>query len=172
MNRTIVALALSAIAAACTTTTDSGQVDAATLTQAAAPLSCSGRAECDLWWHRAQVWVSKNSAYPVQAVTDAIIQTSGPSGGQRSLAYRITKSPNTDGTATVGFEAHCSNMLGCEPNPWEAGANFKQFVRGGPAPLATPAATPAAPPTPDGVEVTPVPGVGFSGSRGAPGASE
>jgi hypothetical protein len=47
-------------------------------------------------------------------------------------------------------------MLGCEPNPWKAGADFKQFVRGGPSPQpgaaatnpgnALPPVTPVAPP--------------------------
>ncbi|MGE8490080.1 MAG: hypothetical protein ACN6OQ_17165, partial [Paraburkholderia nemoris] len=57
-------------------------------------------------------------------------QTSGPDGGKRALAYQITRTANPDGTATIGFAAHCDGSMGCKPNPWEAGADFKQYVRG------------------------------------------
>ena len=98
----------------------------------------STRPKCDAWWARAQVWVINHSEYKLQTVTDSIIQTDGPSGGKRALAYQITKTPSNEGTATIGFAAHCDNMLGCEPNPWKAGADFKQFVRGGPSQMGTP----------------------------------
>ncbi len=125
-----------ALLAGCST---SGQIAGETMEQATAPLTCTNKAECDAWWARAQVWVSNHSEYKLQTVTDSIIQTDGPSGGKRALAYQITKTPSNEGTATVGFAAHCDNMLGCEPNPWKAGADFKQFVRGGPSQMAVPA---------------------------------
>jgi hypothetical protein len=109
--------------------------------QATAPLTCANKAECDVWWSRAQVWVSNHSEYKLQTVTDSIIQTGGPSGGKRALAYQITRTPSNEGTATIGFAAHCDNMLGCEPNPWKAGADFKEFVRNGASPQAGAAAT-------------------------------
>jgi hypothetical protein len=129
------------LAAGCSTR---GQVGPDTMQQATAPLTCTNKAECDAWWQRAQVWVSNHATYKMRTVTDSIIQTDGPSGGKRALAYQITKTPNNNGSATVGFSAHCDNMFGCEPNPWKAGADFKQFVRTGSAPadadnrLATP----------------------------------
>ena len=133
--------AMSTVAAAitllagCSTT---GQISGETMEQATAPLTCTNKAECDAWWARAQVWVINHSEYKLQTVTDSIIQTDGPSGGKRALAYQITKTPSNEGTATIGFAAHCDNMLGCEPNPWKAGADFKQFVRGGPSQMGTP----------------------------------
>jgi hypothetical protein len=119
-----------ALLAGCST---QGQVSGNTMEQATAPLTCTNKAECDAWWGRAQVWVTNHSEYKMQTVTDSIIQTTGPSGGKRALAYQITKTPSNEGTATIGFAAHCDNMLGCEPNPWKAGADFKQFVRSGQA---------------------------------------
>lgn len=130
------AAAAFALLAGCST---SGQIAGETMEQATAPLTCTNKAECDAWWARAQVWVSNHSEYKLQTVTDSIIQTAGPSGGKRALAYQITKTPSNEGTATVGFAAHCDNMLGCEPNPWKAGADFKQFVRGGPSQMGVPA---------------------------------
>ncbi len=125
-----------ALLAGCST---QGQVAGDTMEQATAPLTCTNKAECDAWWSRAQVWVSNHSQYKMQTVTDSIIQTAGPSGGKRALAYQITKTPSNQGTATIGFAAHCDAMLGCEPNPWKAGADFKQFVRGGASQMGVPA---------------------------------
>jgi hypothetical protein len=126
-------IALCALASACSTR---GQVGPDTMQQATAPLTCTNKAECDAWWQRAQVWVTNHTTYKLQTITDSIIQTDGPSGGRRTLAFQITKTPNTNGSATIGFAAHCDNMFGCEPNPWKAGADFKQFVRTGSAPMA------------------------------------
>nr|WP_025598114.1 hypothetical protein [Burkholderia sp. WSM2230] len=114
-------------AAGCSTR---GQVDPDVMQIATTPLTCSGKAQCDLWWQRAQTWVTNNSKYKVEAATDTLIQTAGPDGGKRALAYQITRAPNPDGTATIGFAAHCDGSLGCKPNPWEAGADFKEYVRG------------------------------------------
>ncbi len=117
---------LCALAAGCSTR---GQVDPDVMQLATAPLTCTTKAECDAWWQRARTWVTSHSSYDVTTVTDTLIQTAGPDGGKRALAYQITKTPNNDGTATIGFAAHCDSSLGCRPNPWQAGADFKQFVK-------------------------------------------
>jgi hypothetical protein len=117
------------LAAGCST---QGQVNPDVMQIATTPLTCSNATECNLWWQRAQTWVTNHSTYKIEAATDSLIQTAGPLGGKRALAYQITRTPN-DGTATIGFAAHCDSSLGCKPNPWEAGADFKEFVRGGTA---------------------------------------
>jgi len=124
----ILLILLCTIAAACST---GGQVNPDVMQVATAPLTCSDKAQCDLWWQRAQDWVRGHSKYEVQTVTDTLIQTSGPGGGKRLLAFEITKAANSDGTATIGFAAHCDSSLGCKPDPWTAGAAFKQYVRTG-----------------------------------------
>ncbi|PLZ02019.1 hypothetical protein CY652_13415 [Burkholderia sp. WAC0059] len=127
-RRTLLALLGLLAAAGCSTR---GQVDPGIMQIATAPLTCSGKTECDQWWQRSLDWVQDHSTYQVQTATDTLIQTSGPGGGQRALAYEITKTDNGDGTSTIGFSAHCDSSLGCRPNPWQAGADFKQFVRTG-----------------------------------------
>ncbi|PXW29663.1 hypothetical protein [Paraburkholderia caballeronis] len=127
MKRTLLTL-LCVLAAGCATR---GQVNPDVMQIATAPLTCSNADQCAAWWQRAQQWVRSHSTYELQTATDTLIQTSGPGGGKRALAYQITKTPNNDGTATIGFAAHCDSSLGCKPNPWEAGAAFKQFVRTG-----------------------------------------
>jgi hypothetical protein len=127
MKKGLLAL-LCLVAAGCST---QGQVDPGVMQIATTPLTCSTKAECDVWWQRAQTWVAGHSKYKIESSTDTLIQTAGPDGGKRALAYQITRTPNPDGTATIGFAAHCDGSLGCKPNPWEAGADFKEYVRGG-----------------------------------------
>jgi hypothetical protein len=127
MKKSLLAI-VCVLAAGCSTR---GQVNPDVMQIATAPLTCTSDAECASWWQRARTWVTNHSSYDVTVATDSLIQTAGPDGGKRALAYQITKSPNNDGTATIGFSAHCDSSLGCRPNPWEAGADFKQFVRGG-----------------------------------------
>ncbi|TAL93584.1 MAG: hypothetical protein EPN73_20750 [Paraburkholderia sp.] len=137
---------LCALAAGCSS---SGQVDPDTMQIATAPLTCSNKTECDMWWTRARTWVTQVSTYALESASDTLIQTAGPDGGKRALAYEITKTENKDGTATIGFAAHCDSAMGCQPSPWKAGADFKRFVRGsaasaspaGQQPASAPAAT-------------------------------
>jgi hypothetical protein len=83
----LAAMASIALVVGCST---QGQVSGETMEQATSPLTCMNKAECDAWWGRAQVWVTNHSEYKLQTVTDSIIQTAGPSGGKRALAYLIT----------------------------------------------------------------------------------
>src|SRR3954468_20101955 len=129
-QRLLSVLCVTAAAVAATACSTQGQVDPDVMQIATTPLTCSSKAECDLWWQRAQTWVANNSKYKIEAATSTLIQTAGPDGGKRALAYQITRTANPDGTATIGFAAHCDGSLGCKPNPWEAGADFKQYVRG------------------------------------------
>lgn len=124
----ILPILLCVTAAACA---PRGQVNPDVMQIATAPLTCDDQNECDAWWQRAQDWVRGHSKYEVQTATDTLIQTAGPGGGKRALAYEITKTKNADGTATIGFAAHCDSSIGCKPDPWAAGAAFKQYVRTG-----------------------------------------
>lgn len=127
MKKGLLVVVCLATAAGCST---QGQVDPDVMQIATTPLTCSTKAECDVWWQRAQTWVAGHSKYKIESATATLIQTAGPDGGKRALAYEITRTPNPDGTATIGFAAHCDGSMGCTPNPWQAGADFKQFVRG------------------------------------------
>ena len=126
MKKSLLAM-LCVAAAGCST---QGQVDPDVMQIATTPLTCSNKTQCDVWWQRAQAWVTSHSKYKIESSTDTLIQTGGPDGGKRALAYQITRAANPDGTSTIGFAAHCDGSMGCKPNPWEAGADFKQYVRG------------------------------------------
>lgn len=93
------------------------------------PLLCADKKQCDFYWQRAQVWVSGNSGYKIQTVTDALIQTHGPFGSKVELAHKIVRAPNEDGSARILISSACDNMFGCQPSRESAAANFKRFVR-------------------------------------------
>lgn len=155
---------LGTLAAGCTTR---GQVEPDVMQIATAPLTCTSDTQCNLWWQRAKTWVTDHSRYPLQTASDSLIQTTGPDGGKRALAYQITKAPNNDGTSTIGFAAHCDSALGCKPDPWRAGADFKQFVRNGVA--ATPDNTSDSAATPqDASEVHAMPAQSVRPETGEP----
>ncbi|MET3232521.1 UNVERIFIED_ORG: hypothetical protein ABIC54_004726 [Burkholderia sp. 1263] len=166
MKKSLLAVAC-IMAAGCST---QGQVDPDVMQIATTPLTCSNKVECDAWWQRAQAWVTSHSKYSVESATDTLIQTAGPDGGKRALAYQITRAANPDGTATIGFAAHCDGSLGCKPNPWEAGADFKQYVRGSAtvAPQSGGKASQAAPASsamhPDAAQGQSVPGANGEGA--------
>ncbi|MGF6540464.1 hypothetical protein [Paraburkholderia youngii] len=126
-NKALLAALCLVATAGCST---QGQVNPDVMQIATKPLTCSNKAECDLWWQRAQSWVASHSKYEIETANDSLIQTAGPDGGKRALAFQITRASEPDGTVTIGFSAHCDSSLGCKPNPWEAGADFKQYVRG------------------------------------------
>ena len=124
-------VAACALAAGCSST---NRVSPDTMQTATAPLVCTRADECARWWARAREWVAGHSEYPMQTSNDSLIETAGPAGGSGKLAYQITRTVNADGSETIGFAAHCDSMVGCRPDPWQAGADFKQFVKAGTAP--------------------------------------
>jgi len=92
------------------------------------PVLCVGRAQCDVFWRRAQAWVANNSEYRLQTVTDTIIETQGPMVGRTGLAYRVTRVPDDKDGARIYVLASCSNAFGCTPEPSTAVSAFKLFV--------------------------------------------
>ena len=114
------------VLAACASAPD----DPASNPEAAAPLACINKAQCDLYWQRAQAWIAANSAYRVQHVTDTVIQTYGPMGATFALAYTVVKTPSPDGSGRIAIACACGNLIRCEPTKTEATIAFKRFVRG------------------------------------------
>ena len=122
---TIVVVAFSAALGGCAT-----PVDEATIAVAKKPLLCKDKAQCDLYWSRAQAWVASSSDYRIQNVTDTLITTYGPTGPLWRTAYQIVRVANVDGSARITIEPLCS-MYGCRPDANVASAAFKRYVVNG-----------------------------------------
>jgi hypothetical protein len=97
--------------------------------EAAEPLLCTNKAQCDVYWQRAQAWVANNSEYRLATVTDTILETYGPLAARTGLAFRITKVPDDKEGARIYVLPACSNAFGCSPTPAAAITDFKRFVR-------------------------------------------
>jgi hypothetical protein len=123
------ALAIPLILAACAT----HKVDPAVSAEAAQPLTCASKQQCDLYWQRAQAYVNQHSAFRVQSVTDTTLVTFGPSsdfGSSTSLAYRISRVPSSDGSAVIEITLACGDhIVGCSPDAVTETANLKRFIR-------------------------------------------
>ncbi len=104
-------------------------VDPAILAASKEPLTCANKEECDFYWQRAQAYVSKNSTYRIQSVTDTVLTTDGPIYGSAENAYHLIKVPNADGSATIEVQIACDNPLGCHPDRTVEAINLKRFVR-------------------------------------------
>jgi hypothetical protein len=141
--KTIGSVLACALLAGCAAT---NRVDPDTMQIATQPLVCRAD-ECTLWWQRARQWVTGHTQYPLQADTTQAIETSGPAGGSGAPAFQVTLARNPDGSSTIGFSAHCDRpVAGCRPDPWNAAADFKQFVRSGAEPSAQGRGTGTQPP--------------------------
>ena len=95
------------------------------------PLGCVDRAQCDVYWQRAKVWISSNSYYRVQLSSDSVIETYGPLAGRMELAYRVLKIPDGAGGARITVTAECGNVFGCKPAATDAIVAFKRFAASG-----------------------------------------
>jgi len=104
-------------------------VDPAILAASKEPLTCANKEECDFYWQRAQAYVSKNSTYRIQSVSDTVLTTDGPIYGSAENAYHLIKVPNADGSATIEVQIACDNPFGCHPDRTVEAINLKRFVR-------------------------------------------
>jgi hypothetical protein len=99
-------------------------VEAARERLAAVPIICTSDAECDALWARAVIWVAGQSHYPVLVQSDILLQTSGPQQNYSYPAYRLTRSPQPDGTQRIELTSWCDNIFGCNPTQTTARAEL------------------------------------------------
>ena len=88
---------LCVLAAGCTTR---GQVNPDVMQIATTPLTCSNTRNAASGGNAPRPGWRSHSNYKIESATDTLIQTAGPDGGKRALAYQITRTSNNDGTAT------------------------------------------------------------------------
>lgn len=99
--------------------------------EAARPVPCATKQECDVYWQRAQIWITKNSPYRIQVVTDTVLSTYGPSGlSSPGPGYSLARVPNgTDGAATIEVSLQCP-LAGFECSYPDEVASLKRYMVG------------------------------------------
>jgi hypothetical protein len=101
--------------------------------EAMAPLTCDNKAQCDLYWQRAQAWVSRNSPYRIQIANDVLLETY--TGTQASLDYavRLLRERNSNGSERISIAPQCQTrgnpLLTCTRDIFEFVASFKRYVK-------------------------------------------
>jgi hypothetical protein len=95
--------------------------------KAQAPIYCDDAADCAVKWHKAYRWIEDNSHYEIGKATDTEIVTRSVDDATYA-GMHARKLPQEDGTYKITFDATCSNMLGCFPDPVKLEAAFYTFV--------------------------------------------
>lgn len=91
--------------------------------------TCREAKECEIKWATARQWVLTHSGYKIQNITADYLETYNSVGGSTSLAARVQKLPNPDGSYRIEASFWCDNMFGCVPlSPLDALLNFNQTV--------------------------------------------
>jgi hypothetical protein len=90
--------------------------------------TCADQAQCELYWKRAQDWVTQNSKRPVRNVTDWMIITTSPGVWDSSLTFEIKRWAGPKDSGEIRFDASCSDFLPCSPSVAQARQSFSTFL--------------------------------------------
>lgn len=91
--------------------------------------TCDGEDDCRIKWQRAEQWVRDHSKWPIQKVTETVIETERQRfRNYASLYYRITKERTPDGQTLIRFDSGCLPSVHCNPDPAAARAAFISHV--------------------------------------------
>lgn len=132
MNRKTLPAVLACMLATLLSGCVQNQVRPEILEAAKVPLTCRDKAQCDLYWQRANIWVAAASTYRIQIANDSVIQTYGPFNNEPKLAFQVFRVPEESGAARILIKPVCGNLFGCPSmGVEEAAVAFKQFVRTG-----------------------------------------
>ncbi|MHB0992682.1 MAG: hypothetical protein ACYC0M_15595 [Burkholderiales bacterium] len=125
MKKTVLLMMLVALSG-CADQSISPELDSA----AHDPLTCANKSQCDIYWSRVQIWVSQNSFFRIQTVTDTILNTYGPDQ-YNHIAYQINRIPNEDGSARIKINSGCDIPMLCKKQVYLNMVSLKNFVRDG-----------------------------------------
>jgi hypothetical protein len=122
----IVAVAATALIAACTPPAHLDLGPAAT----AGPVTCD--TSCAVNWQRAQFWIVKHSAWKVQTATDVIIETFNPTTSSSTYGFTVAREPLPGAKYRITIEPHCMYALTlCSPDTDDLKAAFYHYVATG-----------------------------------------
>lgn len=91
--------------------------------------TCSDSKECEIKWAAARSWIISNAGWKLQHVTSDFLETYNAVGGSASLAVRVVKEPQANGSYRILGSIWCDNMFGCVPDQFEALAGSPRLNR-------------------------------------------
>lgn len=93
-------------------------------------MPCTGETDCQAKWQRAEQWVRSNSQWPLETVSDTVIETEKQRfRNYSSPYYRVIKEARGDQTV-IRFEASCLPSVQCSPDIGSVQKAFTGFVGG------------------------------------------
>ena len=99
--------------------------------EARVPLTCASKQQCDTYWQRATIWVSKKSTVSIRFANESVIETHGAGVLNQEMRFRISRIPTGEnGAGRIGIDSFCG-ALGCREDVFEKVVDFKRFVRTG-----------------------------------------
>ena len=117
-----------------------GSEQQVSLQDAPKPITCKPGKDCEAKWARANAWITEHSKYKVEAKSDSMIETAGPSTFETdpSPSYKVRKLAIGAEQYAIEFSGECDSMFACTPALPTAQADFTEAVM----------AAEAAPPSP------------------------
>lgn len=97
-------------------------------------VTCSVGGDCNEKWRRAEQWVRMHSYWPIDILTDEVIETERPRFRNFSQPrYRIVRkqSPESAGQAYISMEASCLPSVHCAVDTNVVRDDFMRFVQTG-----------------------------------------
>ena len=98
--------------------------------EAHVPLTCANKQQCDLYWSRAQIWISDHSFFRIQTVTDTVLNTYGPDQ-YNHISWQLARIPNADGSARIKITPNCDIQILCVKQVYQDVVSLKEYVRSG-----------------------------------------
>lgn len=90
--------------------------------------TCADKAQCELYWKRAQDWVTQHSTRQVVSNTDWMIVTAAPGSLDASPTFEVKRWPGPKDSGEIRFSAFCSTFLPCNPQEAQSLEAFQRFV--------------------------------------------
>ncbi len=89
--------------------------------------------DCEQEWQRAQVWITTWSRFPLELVTDVILQTYPPAESEVDRGFIVVREPIGGDEYAIRIAQTCANVLfGCAPpTDREVEMAFLYYVRHG-----------------------------------------
>ncbi|HEY9199635.1 MAG TPA: hypothetical protein VIR60_09725 [Gammaproteobacteria bacterium] len=93
-------------------------------------LPCTGETDCQAKWQRAEQWVRSNSEWPLQTVSDTVIETEKQRFRNYSSPYYLVIKEARGDQTVIRFEAGCLPSVQCSPDIGSVQKAFTGFVGG------------------------------------------
>jgi hypothetical protein len=123
----ILLIAVPLIVSGCATTPSPQEMEIRKQVAASIP-TCKETKECEVKWAASRNWILANSGYKFQHLQADFMETYNSTDSSTSLAVRVLKEPQQDGSYKFMASVWCANWIGCVPDKWVALKHFNDFV--------------------------------------------